>query len=356
MHSDYSLMTGDNVHYTFNKVDSYDKPFNFINSCRGSGKSTSIIRKCYNNWVKTGDPCILAKRRTVDITDTWLGDLETLIHKFIPDDGVKPTLLFNKGSIAQGMVDVKVDDEIIFRVISLSAPMSRLKSMVLRNVRYYVHDEYICNTAVGESYLKEEVLKFKEIYTTYNREASKGNIKCYWLGNPYSLFNPYMSWIKAPINRFKIGDIFVGQNYIVDNYKISTVLYNWIVEHNPLFEFEDEYTKYALAGESVNDSYIKIIEKQPDYYKLWLIFKVNKTYIAVFRYNGRLWIRKSDKQEFSQNRHVFAFNYRDMSDDNILHDNLLRFSEYIRVYLESNRVFYQDVEACYTLEEIYTTI
>ena len=51
-------------------------------------------------------------------------------------------------------------------------------------------DEYIINPKSGERYGKDEAFKIKEAYTTWRRECD-GVLKCYFLANPYSLYNPY---------------------------------------------------------------------------------------------------------------------------------------------------------------------
>lgn len=133
----------------------------------------------------------MIRRRIADITETYVHDIESVINKF-EDEPIK--LVFKKGSISEGIVDVRVEgtDEIFFRVIGLSNPMMRIKSLMLANLGCIIYDEFICNTKLGEKYLENETFKFSELYNTFQREC-EGTLRCVFMGNPYSIYNPYFA-------------------------------------------------------------------------------------------------------------------------------------------------------------------
>ena len=100
--------------------------------------------------------------------------------------------------------------------MALAVPMARLKSMVLRNVRYMFMDEIIINTRAGEKYLPgDEHFLIKEIYTTYNREAERP-IKILGAGNPYSVYCPLFSGLGVDSSKLKPGAFVVGDNYVIE--------------------------------------------------------------------------------------------------------------------------------------------
>ena len=203
----------DNLHFNYSEIDGYAKPFNFIISEREAGKSTATWLKVYNKFKKEGKPSIVIRRQIADITEVYITDIQEVINKFMPEDE-KLQFIFKKGSLKEGIADIKLlvngEEKLFLRVVALSNPMSRIKSLIVRNLAYIIFDEFICNMRLGEKYLPDEAFKFKEVYNTFQRETS--NLKAYFCGNPYSLYNPYFVWIGVPTNKLKRGTILAGKD------------------------------------------------------------------------------------------------------------------------------------------------
>lgn len=100
---------------------------------------------------------------------------------------------FKKGNIKEGVVDVTVNDKPFCRFIALSNPKGRIKSLHYDDPYAIFFDEFIVDNRNGEKYLADEANRFKELYNTFNRFAVKHGhrLKCYFCGNPYSVYNPY---------------------------------------------------------------------------------------------------------------------------------------------------------------------
>ena len=275
----------DNIHYTTTKLDGPRKPFRLAVSEREAGKSTRWLQFYAYNYMS--DHTLLVLRRQIaDVTETYINDIENMINKF----SVAPVKLdFKKGDIQTGIVDVyaseyeKSGDEIVehnkrlfFRVVGMSNPMSRIKSLMLPRIKYILFDEFIANTRLGEKYLADEAFKFKEIYNTFQRECKDGLI-CYLFGNPYSVYNPYFEWLKIDTRKVRPGAYLVGPNYVLECYQLLPELRKQILERNPLYQFDDSYRKYAFEGVAVNDMNIIIMDK-PAKCKLRYIFKVAGKY------------------------------------------------------------------------------
>jgi hypothetical protein len=97
----------------------------------------------------------------------------------------------------------------------MSIDITAIKSLVVTNLGNIVTDEFICNPKFGEKYLKNEAEKFMEIYNTFRRENP--NVKCWFLGNPYSLYNPYFMFFGVPTAKLKAGVILTdGKTWVVE--------------------------------------------------------------------------------------------------------------------------------------------
>ncbi len=309
------------------------------------------------------------RRRIVDITAAYLDDLESLLNKFI-DKPIK--LLYLKGDIKQGICDVKMvgADEyptnaqirqlpIFFRIIGLSVPKSRIKSLMLKDVKYMFMDEFICDMAGGESYLSnDEYFLLEEIYTTFNREASTP-IRILAAGNPYSLFNPYFMRLEVPTTKLKPGAFIVGKNYVINCFEPSEELKAAILAHNPTYQFDDAYAKYAFNGEAINDANIKLLKCEPKGFKLMTVFKLGADLISIHKGSGedfKYWCCKhnADWLQKTGKRKIIAFNFADMVEHCVKfsHEDYLNLSG-IATAMDKQEVKYNCIDASYMLQEVY---
>ena len=192
---------------------------------------------------------------------------DNIINKFT-DDNVR--FQYNKSSMRDGIVDLKIDGKLYMRILALSKPARFIKQSLLKDVGVIVFDEFIVNQRQGEKYLNQEAFKISEIYTTYKRERiDKGKpLKMYFLGNPYSLYNPIFMWLKIQPSKLHLGECLVGDNYVVEWYKLTEALKQKILADNPLYTFDEEYKSYAFDGQPILDTNIKVEPQVPSRFSL----------------------------------------------------------------------------------------
>ena len=352
-------MERDNLHFTFNNIDGYNKPFNFVISEREAGKSTAmILDKLFKNF-KSGYTSLVFRRLINDITSIYIDDVSEIINKFSEE---QIHFDYKKGSIKEGIVDVyatyQEKKRLFMRIVALSNPVSRIKSLFLKDIRYIVFDEFICNPKFDERYLKNEAFKFKEIFNTFQREYPQ--LKCYFLGNPYSLYNPYFVDFKVDTSKLKRGAIITGCNYVIQCYQICDELRALILKRNPLYQFDDSYRKYAFEGIAINDVNIPIRRQLPNNYSLRYAFRIDNKYIVVYRNNDYLdemqyYIKVEDN--VSKKRRTFCFDF----DDLIAHVVMLSVQERasfnsLKRAIREQSVEYESEECYYLTAEIYTNI
>ena len=346
----------DSMHISFREIDGYNKPFNFIISEREAGKSTELVSKLWRIY-KDGGVSALFRRNVVDITEDYILSLLEIIHKFYDD-----TFEFNfsKVSLDSGIVRVyDKDNKMMFVVIGLSIKVSRIKSLVLPNIRAFFFDEFICNPKFQEKYLPKEADKFKEAYNTFYRESDT-QIKCYFLGNPYSLYNPYFVWIGLDVSKLQKGKIYVDKNYAVWCYQITPELREWILKRNPLYEFDDAYTKYAFFGQAVNDENIRL-GSQPRSYKLVYLFRSDSKYIGVYKNNyvdnlSDMYFCKFE-ESIGANRNVYCYDFNELIERCaiISREDKEKFARFKRA-LQRNLVVFSEIAVYYLIIGIYNFI
>lgn len=351
------MIQRDNIHFNTRTIDGYNMPFNFIISEREAGKSTAIwLDKAYKSFKDNGSTTLVVRRKVVHITKAYIDDIQQIINKFT-DDNV--TFQYSQSSIKDGIVDIYINDKRFMRVCALSTDITALKSLVLLNLKFIIFDEFICNQRFGEKYLKDEATKFMEVYNTFRRESE--GLKCFFLGNPYSLYNPYFMFFNVPTAKLKRGTIITDKkSFVVQCYEISEALKQKILSENPLYQFDNAYTKYAFEGKNVNDENIVIIEKLPENFRLLYVFKSANKYIGLFKAN--YWEEDTilyyamfmNPNSISKRRDIICFDFEELVDRTVMlsPDERYKFQK-IKDAMRRRLIAFDKIECYYLLEEIY---
>ena len=369
-------MKRDNLHFRWNRALSYGKTWNFVIGERESGKSVDSWFLIWNAFHYKNRPSIVLRRRIADMTSTYVDDVASVLNKFL--DKEKISLHYIKGDIKQGIVDVKCfpygvepsyaqikKAPTFFRVVALSNPMNRIKSLMLENVKYIFFDEFIANLRGGEKYLKaNEHFLIQEIYTTYNREATSP-IKIIAAGNPYSVYTPLFTEMKVDTSKLKPGSFVVGPDYVIDCFQCPPELKEVILANNPQYQFDDAYNRYAFGGEAINDANIRIQKFEPKGFKLKYVFKVGSKFLSVHRGNNNdnpdkpysWWccMHESDwLEKVGKRRKIVVFNFGDMIDGSVIMDGDDRKGMLdIKIAMNKRKITFNCIDAHYMLETVY---
>ena len=157
----------DNIHWSWRPIDGYNKPFNFVMSPREPGKTDSTWwEKIYCPWCEKKTPWMYLVRQSIEITEAMIQDIEDTLNKWSVEE-IK--FQYTKGNFKDGIVDVKINGELFFRIVSLNIPLRRIKLAKIPNIGGVFMDEYIINPKMDEKYIKGEAFKIKEAYTTWRR-------------------------------------------------------------------------------------------------------------------------------------------------------------------------------------------
>lgn len=355
----------DNIHFDVSVTDGYNKTFNFFQSCRSSGKTTSLFRKAYKAFKTKNQPSVIIRRQLVDLTEQYINDCQIPINKFLGENE-KIQFYYKLSSVKDGIVDIYLSKEdfenhknVFLRFVALGIKMARLKSGILENVAYFIYDEYIIDIYHGEKYLTSEVIKFKELYNTYIRESS--SIKCYFSGNVYSIFNPFHEWKKLNYSQVSEGCIIQGDDYVYYKFKPSKELLDMLLE-NPLYKDDPEYAAYALHGIPVNDKNKIIVPKQPQNFGLVYLFKTDNRYIGIFRTNDfhqndfLYWAASIEWNEEYQ-RQAMCFDFASLGENAFIPDrDLLMRVRPLKYAMQHRKVAFDNIGTSYALEYIYSFI
>ena len=317
------------------------------------------ITKAFKAYMEDGRATIFLRRDKNDITDIYVNSFQFIIRKF---KDPKAEIIY-KRTKSEGFLAVylKGHERPFLYFMALNQEKSNFKSLVIGDIAYICMDEFIIDTRQGEKYISDEVGKLQELYETFNREASKP-IRCYFLGNPYSLYNPYFIAFGIDPKKLRKGAILTGPQWAVERYVLKPELVAQIRRKNPMFDqfANDAWAKYALEGEAVNDSNIRIGPKPPG-------FTLESVIIFEGRYYG-IWhpigfahadplFFVSREERIGSKRTAYAFDFADLVTNAKLYGKedkayLARFKRAVQHRL----VLFQDLDCSYTIENVFTAI
>ncbi|MBP5445046.1 MAG: phage DNA encapsidation protein [Acholeplasmatales bacterium] len=361
----------DNIHWTLNRLLSYNKTYNYAVSGRGPGKTTDTARYMMKIH-KQGYMIVVLRRQIVDISETTITDFQNA-YNVLQEEENKIKLTYKKGDMKTGICDVYIEGEEMpfFRLIALSNPKYRLKGQAFdRELAWIIFDEY--KISQTEKYLPDEYGKFSELYSTLARfgiQLENGDIKpprVLFLGNNYSLTDPYMANMNIPPHKVRQGEVITGKDWAFEDIKISDELKEYLLKQNPLFNFgNDAYNKYALEGISVSDQRIRIIENEPQNFKLAAVFYIENKYLGIYRRdtettkfedNLEYWITVLDDYN-SKRRDVICFDFYSLIEGNVL-ISVVEKQAFISLknHFRWRRIAFKSIYEGYLFEQIYNLI
>lgn len=355
------LVARDDLHLSLRPLFGYQKPFNYVLTPREPGKTTCwILDLFYNKLVKEHKCLIVLVDTANSLTDAYLTSIEDVIHKF-KDEHFK--FKYNRGGLGnEGIFDVYWDDEKgerirAIRFIAYSTPIVRIKQTLITNVSYMIKDEFIKNPKFGEKYLKGEYDKFREIYSTYVRECP--NLQCWFFGNPYSMYNPYFVGLGVDFKQLKVEKkpkTITSDLYAIHLIPLSDELRHHILKKNPLYQFDDSYSQYAVEGQAMNDSHIQLGDRK-DNFKLISYFFIQGKYLSVWMNmkcdeNESFYIDISDV--IGRRTDAYCFDVEDLTSRAVLisREETQRF-RLLKNAFRSRDIAYKSIECYYLIEEIF---
>lgn len=350
----------DNLHFDFSQIDGYNKAFNMVISEREDGKTTAFhVRKAKAAFYK-GRPTILLRRQQVDITGAYIDSIERLQNKFLATGEEAFAFDYKRGEMKEGVVNVYNKGKLFYVVVAISTPLSRIKSLMVENPAYFFFDEFICNNRAGEKYLADEAFRIMEIYNTFYREGVTAP-KLYACANPYSLYNPLFVYFGVDAKALVSRKIVAGINFAAQFHDLKPELKAAILEKNPLYKFENAYTRYALQGQAINDENIKVWPSVPNDYRLDFVIAIDGKFLGVY-FNTSFKDRDNSyyvgiMESVGNRRDIYCFDFKDLVARSILFssEDRRRFSIF-KTAVRARAVAYQTLECDYLIEEIYNSL
>ena len=211
-------MKDKSIYWKINRINSYDRLFNFVIGGRGIGKTYATKKYCIDNFLKTGEQFIYLRRYKDEIRPLKNNNkfFESLFMLY-PDYVFK--IKGETAYIGESIIDEndekenkkeKIDWKVCGYLLNLSTAITK-KSVDYSRVTTIIFDEFIIPKG-NIRYLNNEVEAFLDFYETVDRMRDKTRV--YFLSNAISSFNPYFIYFK--IKPPKAGQFLKRKNMVLE--------------------------------------------------------------------------------------------------------------------------------------------
>ena len=201
--------------YTPNQQMTYNRIFNFVVGVRGGGKTFNSLKHCIEKFLKDGSEFIYLRRRQVQLDDACngskgSGDLFADIRAKGYFEGHDLKVVGDKA----GGYNFYCDGKIMGYGKALSTSTGR-RSASKPNVKRIIFDEFLIDDSNGsDRYLNHgnEMFVFNNFYETIARGR---DIPVLFIGNAFSMVNPYWIDLGIRITDPEDNKIYKGKGWTV---------------------------------------------------------------------------------------------------------------------------------------------
>lgn len=246
--------------------------FNFCLAERGVGKTFNSKVFAVNNFLKDGSEFIYVRR--------YREELETAVATFWED--IEKHEIFNKDEIVlthkkKNKLETFMMNGIPFGYAVPLSTSNILKSTAFPNVSLIIFDEFLIDVG-NYHYLKNEVVKFLELYETVARTR---DVQVLFLGNAITISNPYFNYF----------DLDLPYNKEFKNFKDDTICVQYVknLEYREMKKKtkfgrlinNTPYGSYAIENTFLRDSNA-FIEQKGKNPKIMSVIEINKVKFGVW--------------------------------------------------------------------------
>lgn len=326
---------------------------NMIIGPREPGKTTHLSARAWTHVCKCGETLVYLARNPTLITDQLVEKVRGDMNKFFE----VPPFYMNSAAAKTGNVDVYCEGFPVMRIVALNMGRDLLKKVTVPHPSFILFDEFLRDTKAGDRYLTDEAGRFKELYSTIVREHR--GLKAYFIGNIYSLYNPYALDWGVDTTKLRPGMIYANDKCAVEMVTLTDKLKKEIIRKNPFYEFDDFYSRYAIDGKAKNDGSIVVVKSHPRNYSLDFTIRTGSRLIGVYSRRGekapyKYWVGWANGNE---RKKAYAYDIKEVVENTKVVGRMDRYITYwFREAMGEHQVAFGDLACYYLIEEIYARL
>lgn len=342
--------------YTPNKQLTYNRIFNFVVGVRGGGKTFNSLKFCIERFIKSGgeEEFIYIRRRQVHLDDACAGSKGS--GDLFADLRAKGYFSGHELKVASdkaGGYNFYCDGKIMGYGKALSTSAGR-RSTSKPKVRRMLYDEFLIDDSVGstERYLNhgEEMFLFNNFYETIARGR---DIPVIFIGNAFSMVNPYFLSLGIRISNVENNKIYKGKTWTVLFWKDE----EFIAEREKTQFFQatagTKFSEHAFGNTFYLDRQDFIKKRPKDSEHQFSLVYLGKTYgVWVDWEKGCYYV--SSKGANTSREKTISMSLSDNKPNNvsIRRYRNMPFIKAFRMSADNNSIYYDSQEAYNSMNEV----
>ena len=193
--------------YTPNAQRRYNRIFNFTVGTRGGGKTFNVLLDGIKRFKDKGEQFIYLRRNQTDLDDACVGSQDKGdLFADIRNKGYFEDVELKVAGSKSGRYNFYLDNELMGYGYALS---TQRRSASRPEVTTIIYDEFLIDTNNPyQRYLKNEFSQFNHFYETIARGR---DITVFFLGNAFSMVNPYFLGMDIRISEVVENKIYSGK-------------------------------------------------------------------------------------------------------------------------------------------------
>jgi hypothetical protein len=342
------------VWYTPNRQLTYNRIFNFVVGVRGGGKTFNTLKHAIEKFLKDGSEFIYLRRRQVHLDDACngskgSGDLFADIRAkgYFADHDIKVA------SDKSGGYNFYIDGKVMGYGKALSTAGGR-RSTSKPNVKRIIFDEFLIDDTTGsnERYLNNghEMFAFNNFYETIARGR---DIPVLFIGNAFSMVNPYFIELGIRISDVQNNKIYKGKTWTVLFWKDEEFLAER--EKTQFFQAtkDTKFNEHAFGNTFYLDRKDFVRKRPKDSEHQFSMVYLGKTYGVWVDWDKGCYYVSSKGANTSRDKTI-SMSLADNKPNNvsIRRYRNMPFIKAFRMAVDSNSVFFDTQEAYNMMNEI----
>lgn len=340
--------------YTPHQQLTYNRIFNFVVGVRGGGKTFNTLLHAIEKYLKDGSEFIYLRRRQVHLDDACAGsDGAGDLFSDIRDKGYFENHDLKVTADKAGGYNFYCDDKLMGYGKALSTSAGR-RSTSKPKVKRIIFDEFLIDDSAGSSerYLNhgEEMFLFNNFYETIARGR---DIPVFFIGNAFSMVNPYFLALNIRINDVTNNKIYKGKTWTVVFWRDEA-----FIEEREKTQFHQatkntKFSEHAFGNTFYLDRDDFIRKRSKDSEHQFSIEYLGKKYGVWVDWNKGAYYISSKGANTSRERTI-SMSLSDNKPNNvsIRRYRNLPFMKAFRMASENNSIYYDSQEAFNSMNEI----
>lgn len=337
--------------YTPQAQRRYNRIFNFVVGVRGGGKTFNILLDGITRFLEKGEQFIYLRRKAIDLDDACVGTPNTgdlfsdiIKHGYFEDHDIK--VASSKG----GGYNFYIDDQLMGYGKALATAR---RSTPLPDVTTIIFDEFLIDDKKPhDRYLNKgnEMFLFDNFYETVARGR---DLTCFFVGNAFSMVNPYFNELKIRINDIKDNKIYKGKFWTFIRWRDP----DFIKERQQTQHYQarvgSDFVEHAFENDFYLDDPAFIQKRSKDSEHHFSITYLGNTYGVWVDWNkGRYYV--STKGAQTSKEKTLSLSLADNSPNNvsIRRYRNLPFMKAFRQATDMNEVYYDKQQTYNHLQEV----